>query len=104
VVISRSVESKLDVALEGYIRAGDISHLWWFPNGAYGGITPSTLLEDATDIESWRTIADYFVGRKYSGDMYQSHGVIYIAERHAAFADGCTDLRATTTASADVSD
>lgn len=102
VLISRSVESKLDVALEGFIRAGDISHLWWFPNGAYGGITPSTLLEDATDIESWRIITDYFVGREYGGDMYQSHGVIYIAERHAAFADGCTDLRATTTASTDL--
>ena len=101
VLISRSVESKLDVALQGYTKAGDISHLWWFPNGAYNGITPSTLLDDVTEAEYWRTVTDYFLSRAYTGDMYQSHGVIYVADRHAAYAEGCTDLRATEASVAD---
>jgi hypothetical protein len=95
VLISKSVEGKLSTALEGYTKAGDISHLWWFPNAAYSQISLETLLEDVRRSESWKTAADYFIDRKYGGAMYQSHGVIYLADRHAEFVEGCTDLRAT---------
>ena len=95
ILISKSVEGKLSTALEGYTKAGDISHLWWFPNAAYSRISLETLLEDVRRSESWKTATDYFLDRKYGGTMYQSHGVIYLADRHAEFVEGCTDLRAT---------
>jgi predicted membrane-bound mannosyltransferase len=96
VLISRSVESKLTAALEGYTRAGDISHLWWFPNSAYNNMSLDSLLTDLRSADSWKVATDYFFDREHSGDMYQSHGVIYLADRHAEFVEGCTDLRATT--------
>jgi predicted membrane-bound mannosyltransferase len=95
VLISQSVESKLTDALDGYTRAGDISHLWWFPNAAYNQISLDSLLTDIRRAESWKIATDYFLDREYGGSMYRSHGVIYLADRHAAYAEGCTDLRAT---------
>jgi predicted membrane-bound mannosyltransferase len=95
VMFSRSVESKLTDALVGYTKAGDMAHLWWFPNTAYSKITLDSLLTDIRRAESWEIATDYFLDRKYGGNMYQAHGVIYLADRHAAYAEGCTDLRAT---------
>ncbi len=95
VLISSSVESKLTAALEGYTRAGDMTHLWWFPNTAYSNLSLESLITDVRETDSWKTATDYFLDRKYGGNMYQSHGVIYLADRHAEFAEGCTDLRAT---------
>jgi predicted membrane-bound mannosyltransferase len=95
VLISESVEGNLTEALEGYTRAGDITHLWWFPNSAYSNISLDSLITDLKRTEAWAIATDYFLDRKYGGNIYQSHGVIYLADRHAEFAEGCTALRAT---------
>ncbi len=95
VLVSKSVQGSLATALEGYTEAGDISHLWWFPNTAYSNISFTSLLTDLQRPESWRIATDYFLDRNYEGNMYQSHGVIFLADRHSAFAEGCTSLRAT---------
>ena len=95
VLMSRSVEDANAQHLTEFTRMGEIRHLWWFPNYAYKGITPLSVLSDATDRELVRQGADYFIERKYPGTMYSSTGVIYIANRLAHLAEGCTDLRAT---------
>ena len=95
VLMSRSVEDANSRHLSEFTRMGEIRHLWWFPNYAYKGITPLSVLSDATDRELVRQGADYFIERKYPGTMYSSTGVIYIANRLAPLAEGCTDLRAT---------
>ena len=95
VLMSRSVEDANSRHLSEFTRMGEIRHLWWFPNYAYKGITPLSVLSDAADRELVRQGADYFIERKYPGTMYSSTGVIYIANRLAPLAEGCTDLRAT---------
>ena len=95
VLMSRSVEDANARHLGDFTRMGEIRHLWWFPNYAYKGITPLSVLSDASDRELVRQGADYFIERKYPGTMYSSTGVIYIANGLAPLAEGCTDLRAT---------
>ena len=100
VMFSRNVEPSNKGVLEGeFTRVGEINHLWWFPNSAYGDLTPLSVLSDAGDRESLRTVTDYFIDRTYNGSMYRSTGVVYVANGLAHLADGCTDLRALADAS-----
>ena len=39
-------------------------------------------------------MTDYFFSRQLNRDMYQSTGVVYVANDLAGFAGGCTALRA----------
>jgi predicted membrane-bound mannosyltransferase len=95
ILISSSAASKLTEALAEYTRAGDITQLWWFPNSAYSNMSVSRLITDMGRAEAWKIATDYFLHRKYGGSMYQSHGVIYLANRHAKFVEGCSNLRIT---------
>ena len=94
VLISQSVEGSNREQLNGFTRVGEMHHLWWFPNAAYASLTPLGVFQAALTKESWRTVTDYFLTRQLNRDMYQSTGVVYVANDLAGFADGCTALRA----------
>ena len=94
VLISQAVESSNREQLEGFVEVGKTSHLWWFPNTAYADLTPLSVLRGAATREGWRTVTDFFLARRYGGDMYQSHGLVYVSADLAALATDCTALRA----------
>jgi hypothetical protein len=95
VLISLADSGDMGAGLDGFVRAGDFHHLWWFPNYAYSRVTPSAFWHGIRSRDSWRSAVNYFFGREYAGEMQHSNGAIYVAPQHAAYAEGCTDLRAT---------
>jgi hypothetical protein len=96
VLFSKAVETKNKGVLEeGFTRIGEINHLWWFPNTAYADLTPKSVIADTGTRKNWQVVTDYFLDRDYGGSMYRSTGVVYVANELAQWADGCTDLRAT---------
>jgi uncharacterized protein (TIGR03663 family) len=95
VLMSNSVKAANEDRLIGFTRMGEINHLWWFPNAAYKGITPLSVVKDTASLERVQTMADYFIDRVYTGNMYKATGAIYVVNDLAHLAEGCTDLRAT---------
>ena len=90
VLISQSVEASNREQLTGFTRVGEIHHLWWFPNAAYAGLTPTGVLRAAFTKESWRTVTDYFFTRQLTREMYKSNGLVYVANdlaEHAYVSD-----------------
>lgn len=94
VLISQAVESSNREQLKGFVEVGKMSHLWWFPNTAYADLTPLSVLRDATTREGWRMVTDFFLARRYGGNMYQSNGLVYVSADLATLATDCTALRA----------
>jgi predicted membrane-bound mannosyltransferase len=96
VLLSKAVEpANRDMLEAGFTRVGEINHLWWFPNTAYAGLTPGSVLSDATERAPWQNVTDYFFDRSYGGRMYQSSGAVWVANDLAPLATDCTTLRAT---------
>jgi hypothetical protein len=103
VLISQSVVSKLREQLNGgYTVAGEIKHLWWFPNTAYNGLTPGDIASGATTRATLESLFDYFLSRNFEGNMYSSTGMIYVSNELASHTDSCTTLRATAPLDSDV--
>ena len=102
VLISQSTEGKLKSQLDaGFTNAGEIKHLWWFPNTAYNGVTPGGIVSGAMTRSTWVGLTDYFFSRDFKGDMYSSTGMIYVANGLASYADSCATLRATAASTVD---
>ena len=96
ILFSQSVEAGNRDQLEaGFTRVGELAHLWWFPNTAYAGLTPGSVLSDTGRREPWQTVTDYFFDRTYNGSMYRANGVIYVSNDLAHLAGDCAALRAT---------
>ena len=84
VLLSRAAERRQSMALEGFTRADELHQLWWFPNAAYNGLSPSTLFESATSTAGWRGVLDYFFLRRFETPMFRSAGVMYVADAYAS--------------------
>lgn len=102
-LISQSVTSKLREQLnDGYTIAGEIKHLWWFPNTVYNGLTPGDVVSGATTRTTLESLSNYFLNRDFESAMYSSTGLIYVANQLASQTDSCTTLRATSPSDAEV--
>ena len=95
VAMSQSVEGANAGELGAFTRAGEMRHLWWFPNYAYNQLTPRDVLAGAASRDGWRTAFDYFLARDFGSSMQFSRGVIYVRNELAPSAADCTALRAT---------
>ena len=78
VMMSIWSEDANDEHLAGYTRLGELHTLWWFPNYAYGGVTPGDVLSGALTSEGWRTAVDYQLQREVASAMQFSRGAIYV--------------------------
>ncbi|MEX2431131.1 MAG: flippase activity-associated protein Agl23 [Dehalococcoidia bacterium] len=95
VLISSVDESSVRPQLDGFSRVGTLSHLWWFSNGAYGGLTVGKIWDGVTNSESLRATMDYFFTRTWNGSpMYRSTGYMYVSDELESLAEGCVALRA----------
>ena len=103
VLVSQSAVGQLKDQLDaGYTNAGEIKHLWWFPNTVYNELTPGGLVSGATTRSTLESLSDYFLSRDFEGSMYSSSGAIYVANELAPLAGSCTSLRATAPISPEV--
>ena len=75
--------------LADYTRLGELHTLWWFPNYAYGNLTPADVLSGALSSEGWRTVMDYQLQRDVASAMQFSRGAIYVRSDHAQHTEGC---------------
>ncbi len=75
--------------LGDYTRLGELHTLWWFPNYAYGNLTPADVLSGALSNEGWRTVVDYQLQREVASAMQFSRGAIYVRSDHAQHTEGC---------------
>lgn len=79
--------------LEGdYERLGELHTLWWFPNYAYGDITPSDVLSGALSSDGWRTVLDYQLRRDVASGMQYSRGAVYVRNELLQHTQGCTSF------------
>ncbi len=75
--------------LAGYTRLGELHTLWWFPNYAYGNLTPADVLSGALSSEGWGRVVDYQLQREVASAMQFSRGAIYVRSDHAQHTEGC---------------
>ena len=75
--------------LGGYTRLGELHTLWWFPNYAYAGITPVSVVEGAFSQSGWRTAVDYMLRRELASDMQTSRSVLYVQNGLSPYTEGC---------------
>ncbi|MDE2885997.1 MAG: hypothetical protein OXO53_13045, partial [Chloroflexota bacterium] len=75
--------------LANYERLGELHTLWWFPNYAYGNVTPGDVLSGAFSSEGWRTAIDYQLQRDLASAMQFSRGAIYVRNDLTRHTQGC---------------
>ena len=79
--------------LEGdYERLGELHTLWWFPNYAYGDITPPDVLSGALSGDGWRTVLDYQLRREVASGMQYARGAVYVRNELLQHTQGCTSF------------
>ncbi len=95
VMMSIWSEDANDEHLAGYTRLGELHTLWWFPNYAYGGVTPGDVLSGALTSEGWRTAVDYQLQREVASAMQFSRGAIYVRNDLVGHTEGqgCKSFR-----------
>ena len=83
VLMSKAVEGPNQAALTGFTQAGELKHLWWFPNPVFKGLSLGDAADGLTSRQAWRGALDYFFSRRVGTPMYQSTGVLYLANEYA---------------------
>jgi uncharacterized protein (TIGR03663 family) len=82
VLMSKAVEGSNQAVLTGFTRAGQLKHLWWFPNPVFKELSLSDAADGFTSRQAWRGALDYFFSRRVGTPMYQSTGVLYLANEY----------------------
>tara|TARA_A100001037_G_scaffold186475_1_gene166960 strand:+ start:13174 stop:15342 length:2169 start_codon:yes stop_codon:yes gene_type:complete len=91
ILMSKASEGAQRDHLSSYQIAGDLNHLWWFPNYAYGDISFAKLLKDFASSQGWQTLYNYQILRKIETPMQRSRGTVYFSEKFHDYIETCME-------------
>lgn len=78
--------------LGAYTRLGELHTLWWFPNYAYGDLTPADVFSGVLSREGWRMAMDYQLRREIESEMQYSRGAVYVRSDLLPHTAGCASF------------